>query len=154
MLLFLNSIGGMEIIVILLFILMFFGSKSIPSIARTLGKGLREVQHASNEIRNEIKNSTDQIKKDALLGNEFSDTIDTFKSLSDKKEETISKITKEINNYIQPVERKISEYENEIEDSIKLEPKKPISASSTSTPDTTPTSTTDNSITDNSITKE
>lgn len=106
MLLFLNSIGGTEIILILLFILMFFGSKSIPGIARSLGKGMREIQHASNEIRNEIKNSTDQIKKDALIGNELNDTI---RSLESKQQETISKIDNEIKQAINPIEKKVNE---------------------------------------------
>ena len=40
-------IGGPEIIIILLFIIMFFGSKKIPEIARGIGKGIREVKDAS-----------------------------------------------------------------------------------------------------------
>jgi len=115
MLLFLNSIGGTEIILIMLFILMFFGSKSIPGIARSLGKGMREIQHASNEIRNEIKNSTDQIKKDALIGNELNDTI---RSLENKQQETFSKIDSEIKKAMTPIEKKVDETVAEIESSV------------------------------------
>lgn len=115
MLLFLNSIGGTEIILIMLFILMFFGSKSIPGIARSLGKGMREIQHASNEIRNEIKNSTDQIKKDALIGSELNDTI---RSLENKQQETIAKIDNEIKQAINPIEKKVNETVTEIQTSI------------------------------------
>ena len=114
MLLFLNSIGGTEIILIMLVILMFFGSKSIPGIARSLGKGMREIQHASNEIRNEIKNSTDQIKKDALLGNELNDTI---RSLENKQQETFSKIGNEIKQAISPIEKKVDETVTKIQTS-------------------------------------
>ena len=118
MLLFLNSIGGSEIILIMLFILMFFGSKSIPGIARSLGKGMREIQHASNEIRNEIKNSTDQIKKDALLGNELNDTN---RSLEKKQQETISKIDNEIKQSISPIEKKVDETVAKIQTSAEEE---------------------------------
>ncbi len=118
MLLFLNSIGGSEIILIMFFILMFFGSKSIPGIARSLGKGMREIQHASNEIRNEIKNSTDQIKKDALLGNELNDTI---RSLENKQQETFSKIDNEIKQAISPIEKKVDETVAKIQTSAEEE---------------------------------
>ena len=44
-------IGGSEIIVVLLFIVIFFGSKKIPELAKGLGKAMREVKDASNEIK-------------------------------------------------------------------------------------------------------
>ncbi len=57
-------IGGPEIIVVLLFIVMFFGSKKIPELAKGLGKAMREVKDASNEIKKEIRNSATSIKDD------------------------------------------------------------------------------------------
>lgn len=56
--LFLNSISGGEILVILLIILMVFGADSIPSIARNLGRGIRQVKDATQEIQRDIANST------------------------------------------------------------------------------------------------
>ncbi len=59
-LLFLN-LGGGEIFFILLITVMLFGSKRIPEIARGLGKGIREVRNATNDIKREINQSaTDQ----------------------------------------------------------------------------------------------
>ncbi len=52
-------IGGPEIILVLLFIVMFFGSKKIPEIARGIGRGIREVKDASNEIKREIRDSAE-----------------------------------------------------------------------------------------------
>ncbi len=57
-------IGGPEIIVVLLFIVMFFGSKKIPELAKGLGKAMREVKDASNEIKKEIRDSATSIKDD------------------------------------------------------------------------------------------
>ena len=57
-------IGGPEIIIILLFIVIFFGSSKIPDLARTLGKTIREVKDASNEIKKEIRDSTSEVKDD------------------------------------------------------------------------------------------
>jgi len=50
--------GGGELFVIVLFIIMFFGAKKIPELARTLGKGMRELKDATDDIQREIKGST------------------------------------------------------------------------------------------------
>jgi sec-independent protein translocase protein TatA len=52
-LLFLGLSAG-SIMVILLAILLLFGSKEIPQIARALGKGIREVKNATSDIQNEM----------------------------------------------------------------------------------------------------
>jgi sec-independent protein translocase protein TatA len=44
-------ISGGEIIVVLVFVLIFFGSKSIPDIARSMGKGMQEFNKATREIK-------------------------------------------------------------------------------------------------------
>ena len=54
-LLFLGDIGGSELILILVVILIFFGANKIPELARGLGKGIREFKDASSEIRNEFE---------------------------------------------------------------------------------------------------
>lgn len=51
------NIGTGELVVIVLFVLMFFGSKSIPDFARTLGKGIREFRNASDAVKREISDS-------------------------------------------------------------------------------------------------
>ncbi|MBL7919755.1 MAG: twin-arginine translocase TatA/TatE family subunit [Bacteroidia bacterium] len=55
--LFLN-LGGGEVVIILFVILLLFGGKGIPSIAKTLGKGIREFKDATNGIQKDIQNST------------------------------------------------------------------------------------------------
>jgi sec-independent protein translocase protein TatA len=67
--LFLNDVSGSEIVVIFLFILIFFGSKSIPGIAKTLGRGLYQIRNATSEIQNEIKKSGVDVGKDLNLKN-------------------------------------------------------------------------------------
>jgi sec-independent protein translocase protein TatA len=57
-------IGGPEIIIVLLFIVIFFGSKKIPELAKGLGKAMREVKDASNDIKKEIRDSASSIKDD------------------------------------------------------------------------------------------
>lgn len=57
-------VSGGELVLVMLLALLFFGSKAIPDIAKTLGKGLREFKKATNEIKREINEHTSDIKKD------------------------------------------------------------------------------------------
>ena len=57
------NLGGGEIFIVLLIILLLFGSKKIPELARGLGKGIRYFKDATNEIQDEIRDSVDDIKK-------------------------------------------------------------------------------------------
>jgi sec-independent protein translocase protein TatA len=58
-LLFLGELGGGEILVILLVILLLFGAKRIPDFARSLGSGIREFKDAVQGMRNELERSVD-----------------------------------------------------------------------------------------------
>ncbi|HMB93316.1 MAG TPA: twin-arginine translocase TatA/TatE family subunit [Rhodothermales bacterium] len=49
-----GGLGPFEIILIFLVILLIFGAKRIPEIARGLGKGIREFKDATNEISREL----------------------------------------------------------------------------------------------------
>lgn len=48
-----------EIVLIIVVALMLFGSKNIPEIARTLGKGMAQIKNATNDIKNEIQKSAE-----------------------------------------------------------------------------------------------
>ncbi|MEM0961464.1 MAG: twin-arginine translocase TatA/TatE family subunit [Bacteroidota bacterium] len=48
------SFGPFEIALIFLVILLLFGAKRIPEIARGLGKGIREFKDATNDIKQEL----------------------------------------------------------------------------------------------------
>lgn len=76
MYLFLNDVAGSEVLLILVFILIFFGSKSIPGIARTVGRTIRQIQDASSDIQNEIKKSAGDYKKDLNLDGIFKETAE------------------------------------------------------------------------------
>lgn len=53
-LLFLGNMGWPEIMLIFAVILIFFGAKRIPEIARGMGRGIREFKDATREIKNEM----------------------------------------------------------------------------------------------------
>jgi len=54
-----NGIGGTEILLVVLVVLVLFGSKRIPDLARTLGKASREVRKAVNQVKAEIDKTAD-----------------------------------------------------------------------------------------------
>ena len=76
--LFLSDVSGSEILLILLVILIFFGSKSIPGIARTAGRAMRQIRDASQEVQNEIKKSGADMKGDLNLNRIVSDATETI----------------------------------------------------------------------------
>lgn len=76
MLLFLN-IGSGELFMIVLMFLLFFGAKSIPDVARTFGKAMREFKDATGSIQREINNSTQGLK------NEIEEQVNTIKEDAD-----------------------------------------------------------------------
>ena len=49
------GIGGGELIFIMFIVLMLFGSDKVPEIARTMGKAMAQLKHATNDIKNEIQ---------------------------------------------------------------------------------------------------
>ena len=55
--------GGWEWIVIGLFLVVFFGAKKIPEIARGLGKGIREFKDATKDIKQEIEQGAQSDEK-------------------------------------------------------------------------------------------
>ena len=54
-------ISGQEIVIIGLVILVLFGSKKMPEMARGLGKGMREFRKAADDIKREISNSSPEL---------------------------------------------------------------------------------------------
>ena len=57
--------GYGEILLILLLVLLIFGGKKIPEVARGLGKGLREFHKAKNEVTESLNKTLEEEPKDA-----------------------------------------------------------------------------------------
>lgn len=60
----LGSFGGTELIIALVIILLLFGAKRIPELARGLGSGVREFKKGTQEGEIEDKKKKEQEKKD------------------------------------------------------------------------------------------
>ncbi len=58
-----DNMGMGELIIILLVVLVLFGSKKIPDLAQGLGKGIREFKKAVRDVQEDIKVPDDKDKK-------------------------------------------------------------------------------------------
>ena len=52
-------LGGWEIILILAVVLILFGAKKLPELAKGLGQGIKEFKKASNEVTSELQRAAD-----------------------------------------------------------------------------------------------
>ena len=59
--LFLISLGGPEIILIALVVLLLFGGRKIPELMKGLGKGIREFNNAKANIETGIKENMKEL---------------------------------------------------------------------------------------------
>jgi sec-independent protein translocase protein TatA len=84
-------ISGPEIMIIMLIVVMVFGADKIPEIARGLGKGIRQVKDATNDIKREIKDSSEKLD------------IDTDITKDVKKE--ISAVKDNVDDFTGPIKR-------------------------------------------------
>lgn len=83
-------ISGSEIFVILVIVLMLFGADNIPTLARGLGKGMRQLKDATNEIKREITETAEKQGIDTDLTKEITDGV---KKIKNKVQDNIDDIT-------------------------------------------------------------
>ena len=61
------NLGTGEVIILLLVILLLFGAKRLPELARGLGKGINEFKDAVNSGKEHIMDATDDIESESDL---------------------------------------------------------------------------------------
>ena len=71
-------ISGAEIFVILIIVLMLFGADKIPTMARGLGKGMRQLKDATNEIKREITETAEKQGIDTEMTKNIKEQINTI----------------------------------------------------------------------------
>jgi len=52
------GIGGWEVVLILAVVLLLFGAKKLPDLAKGLGTGIKEFKKATREVTDELQNAT------------------------------------------------------------------------------------------------
>ncbi len=68
------NLGGQEMIIIFVVILLLFGAKKIPELARGLGKSMGEFKKARDEFEREITKAEDDVKIREVAGKEPRDS--------------------------------------------------------------------------------
>jgi sec-independent protein translocase protein TatA len=58
-----GNLGAGEIILIVLVVLLLFGAKKIPELARGIGKGMSEFKKGLKDVESEIKSADTDVKK-------------------------------------------------------------------------------------------
>ncbi len=129
MILFLSDVAGSEVLLILVFILIFFGSKSIPGIARTFGRTIRQIKDASQDLQDEIRKSTADMKGDLNLSSLIEETSrdiqKPFEEYASDLDESIKYDSK--NNYFVNKQAELDAAKNEsqlIEKATEISPEK------------------------------
>jgi len=72
-------IGTTEIMFILFIVVMVFGADKIPEIARGMGKGMRMLKDASNDLKSEITKSAEKNGIDTSVTKDVQDELNKVK---------------------------------------------------------------------------
>jgi len=84
------NMGGGEIMLILAVVLLLFGGKKLPELARGLGKGIRDFKDASEGVKREIHRNInamdidDELKKDEVVKTTSVSTMTATETLEEQ----------------------------------------------------------------------
>lgn len=70
---FIGGLGGQEMIIIFLIVLLLFGAKKLPELARGVGKSMGEFKKAREDFEREITRSEDEVRVKEAAGKEAHD---------------------------------------------------------------------------------
>mgnify|MGYP001066132115 CR=1 FL=1 len=87
-------ISGGEIFFIMFIVVMVFGADKIPGIAKGLGKGMRQLRDATDDIKREIQKSADKQGIDTDFTKDIKKEIDGVKKNVEKVTGAIKRGTK------------------------------------------------------------
>ncbi|CAM2794028.1 sec-independent protein translocase protein TatA [Flavobacterium gillisiae] len=104
------GIGGGELVFILFIVLMLFGSDKVPEMARTMGKAMAQLKHATNDIKSEIQKG---VEANGLDAKSLSDMTGNFNTQIDKVKNDLmgdsitqaTKVKEDIEEITGPVKR-------------------------------------------------
>jgi sec-independent protein translocase protein TatA len=81
--------SGQEILVVVLAVLLLFGSKEIPRMAKMFGQGMKEFRRATEDIKREMAESSSEVVKD-------------FKEIRDDLKKDANEVVKNVKKQVDP----------------------------------------------------
>lgn len=98
-------ISGAEIFFIVFIVVMVFGADKVPEIARGLGKGMRQIKDATNDIKSEINKSA---KKEGIDLDAPEKLTDDFRRNFTKNiSSEVKKVKNTVDDVTGPIKRKL-----------------------------------------------
>ncbi|HXJ97937.1 MAG TPA: twin-arginine translocase TatA/TatE family subunit [Gelidibacter sp.] len=87
-------IGATEVMFILFVVVMLFGADKIPEIARGLGKGMRTLKDATNDLKSEITKSVDDT---GINTSEYTKEItEQIQEIKDEVEDSLGSVKRKL----------------------------------------------------------
>lgn len=81
--------SGQEILIVVVAVLLLFGSKEIPRMAKMFGQGMKEFRRATDDIKKEIQDSSSDVVKD-------------FKDIKNDLQKDANEVVKNVKKQIDP----------------------------------------------------
>gem|GEM_PF-164062 len=85
---FIQGIGGPELLIILVIILLLFGAKKLPELAKGLGKSMKEFKKAAQEVQDDFQEAMDAAEQDKKPDNKPAQSVEKVEV--EKKDEDSS----------------------------------------------------------------
>jgi len=113
------GIGISEFFFVILAVLMLFGSKEIPQIARFLGKTMAQLRNATNDLKSEIqKSATDNgMDMNSLTGGIYEEIskakegitkmVNPMDSITSSIQNPVEQVKEDIENLTGPIKRQL-----------------------------------------------
>lgn len=104
-------ISGGEIFFIMFIVVMVFGADKIPGIAKGLGKGMRQLKDATEDIKQEIQRSAEKQGVDTSFVKDIKNDIDDVKKnlssgLGDNIKKEMNEVKKSVDDVTGTIKRK------------------------------------------------
>ncbi|WP_149277495.1 Sec-independent protein translocase subunit TatA/TatB [Pareuzebyella sediminis] len=104
-------ISGGEIFFIMFIVVMVFGADKIPGIAKGLGKGMRQLKDATEDIKQEIQRSAEKQGVDTSFVKDIKKDIDDVKKnltsgLGDNIKKEMDEVKKSVDDVAGTIKRK------------------------------------------------
>ena len=83
---FIQGIGGPELLIILVIILLLFGAKKLPELAKGLGKSMKEFKKATQEVQEDFQEAMDSVETDKKTPAKPSEPLEKAAAAPDNKD--------------------------------------------------------------------